>query len=128
MPNNPMARDGNGKRVGRAGAGDGPDGFWSANPLRDHRVSHGLTDWDLLQRLPHALLKGRATDIKWQVEADMRCFDEANDLRDQLLVGFVTSHQLCPWEAVLQLADQKLGVVIDQDGGNPFLAGSNQDG
>src|ERR1700756_5261549 len=128
MPNNPMARDGDGKRVGGTGAGDGPHGFGRADPLSDHRVSYRLTDGDLLQRLPHALLKGRAPDIKRQVEADMRRFDKANDLCDQLLVVFVTSHQTSPRKAVLQIADQNLWVVIDQDGGNPFLTGRNQNG
>lgn len=52
-----------------AGAGNRAYGVGRADPLRDFRVGDGLTDLDLLERLPHPPLEpGAADDVERQIE------------------------------------------------------------
>ena len=59
--------------------------FGRADALRDLGVARGRARRDRAQRLPHALLERGAAHVERQIEAQRRRFDEADDLRDELL-------------------------------------------
>ena len=78
-----MAGNGDGEIVRRTRAGDRAYRFRRADASSDFCVGHLLSDGNLLERLPHAPLEGRAADVERKIQAAPRCFNEADDPRDQ---------------------------------------------
>src|SRR4051812_11257823 len=88
IPHNPMAGDRHREIVCGTGAGDGPNRLGRADPAGDLSVGNGVTDRDLLERLPNPLLERGATHIERQIETEIRRLDKADDARHQ---GFVVA-------------------------------------
>ena len=59
-----VAGDGDGDGVGADGGGDGAGGGGPAEFAGDLGVAAGFAAWDLLQRLPDALLEGGGADVE----------------------------------------------------------------
>ena len=66
--------------------GDGAHGLWRSDAPGDLGVGNRLADGDLLERLPHALLEGRAAHVERKIQADPRRLNEADNPRDQSLI------------------------------------------
>jgi len=84
--------------------GDGPDRLGRADPAGDLGIGNGLTDRDLLKRLPNPLLERGATHIERQIETEIRCLDKADDTRHQGFILAVGPDQTSLGEAVLKIA------------------------
>ena len=110
-----MAGNGDGEIVRRARAGDRAHRLRRPDAPRDFGVGHGLADGNLLQRLPHPLLEGGAADVERKIQADPRRLDEADDPRDQSLIVAVGANETRLREAILEIADELLGIVSEQD-------------
>src|SRR5258708_23972096 len=128
VPHHAVTRNSDRQVVCGAGAGDGTDRFGRTDLLRDLRVGDGLTNRDVLERLPHTPLEGGAAHIERQIEAEGRSFDEADDTRYKRFVVPVGSDQAGSGETILELAHQFFRVVAKKDRGNTFLARRDEDG
>jgi hypothetical protein len=93
----PVARDGQGDRVGSAGICNSPNSAGFADTVGERPVGHDGPEWNPEQSLPDALLEWRAANVERQVEAFRRRLDEAQDfpeiiaqlpiIPDELAVG-----------------------------------------
>src|SRR6266852_7120408 len=81
---NPVAWDGKCQSVRTASLGHGPYRLGHANLLSDRRIAYSCAHRNLAQRLPHALLKRRTSNIQRQGKPEGRAFDEARHFRGQL--------------------------------------------
>src|SRR5262249_55322635 len=102
-------------------------GFRRANPLGEIAIACGGPCGDLADRLPHPLLEGGAADVERQIEATSRRLDKTDHLRHKPLERFIAAKTLRFWEAILQGADHRLGVVADLDRAPPFAGGGDED-
>ena len=78
-----MAGNGDGEIVRRARAGDRAYRFRRPDASSDFCVGHLLADGNRLKRLPHTTLEGRAAEVDRKIQATPRCFNEADNPRDQ---------------------------------------------
>ena len=72
--------------VRRAGARDGAHSLWRSDASGHLGVGNGLTGRDLLERLPDALLEGRAAHVERKIQAGSRRLNKADNPRDQSLI------------------------------------------
>ena len=98
-----MAGDGDGDTVSGAGPGDGAHGFRTADFSGDLRVARGRAGGDFPQCLPDALLEHRPSNIKRQVEAELRRFHETGDLGGEFLVTSFATDEFGFLETVPQV-------------------------
>ena len=75
----------------------------------------GLSPTNRLKGLPNTLLERRTAHIEWQVQANARIFNEANDPGNQRLKFTIGTDEARLRETVLEIADQRVRVVDQQD-------------
>ena len=90
-------------------------------------VDSRRTSRNVAQRLPDPLLEGCTPHIERQIEAERRRLDKADHPGHYVLKVMITTEQLGPGEAVLEIAHQGIGVVAEQDGADPLVRGGDQD-
>ena len=73
------------------------------------------------------MLEGRSADIKGQIEADCRRFDEPDHFGNELLKTGVTSDEIGLRELVLQIARERVRVVPQKNGADTTVALSYED-
>src|SRR5262249_35638326 len=117
-----MAGNGDGEIVRGARSGDRTCGRRGCNTPRNLGIANRLADANLSQRLPNALLEGRAADIKGGFEAGSGGFDEADNPRDQSVKISISGNETRFRETILEIADELVRVISQQDGGDSLLA------
>src|SRR3712207_3071038 len=103
-----MAGDGDSDRVRRARLRHRAHGVRSADAPRELGITQRFACRDLSERLPHTLLKRRATDVERQIEPYTRRFHQRHDLCHELLEFSIAADQLRAWKAVLQITSQRV--------------------
>src|SRR5262245_53986503 len=109
-----MAGNGDGKFVRRTRSGHRTCRLRGSNTPRDLSIANRLAYANLSERLPHTLLKGRAADVKWKVEADRGRFDKADNSRNQSLVIVIGANEMRLRETILEVADELIRVIPQQ--------------
>src|SRR5215469_15601695 len=99
-----------------------------AYPLRHFRIAGRLPRRNSLQLLPDALLEGGAANIQRQVQADSRSLDEANDLRDELLVLLISTNETGLGKLVLEISGKRIGIITHEDRADSFFGGGDKNG
>src|ERR1700682_5576845 len=122
-----VAGDGDGEVIGCASLSHCARGFRRADAFSDLCVADSGARRNLAQCLPHAFLKGGAAYIEGKAQAQRRCFDEPDDLRNQLLECCVPPNQPRLGELVLQVVHELFGIITQQNGADPPLALGDQD-
>jgi hypothetical protein len=72
VPNDAVARDGDGEVVRGARAGDRARGLGGSDASSDFGIGSRLASRDLLKRTPYALLEGGAANIERKIKAEPR--------------------------------------------------------
>ena len=86
----------------------GSSGNESASRFNEYAASRHKTlfaDWNVLERLPHALLEGRAADVEREIKAGARSLNKADDMRDESLVIAIGPDEMRVWKAILKIAN-----------------------
>ena len=123
-----MAGNGDSEFVRRACSGDGTHRLRRSDAPSDFGVGNRLADGDLLERLPYALLEGRAANVEREIEADPRRFNEADNLRDKGLIVAIGANETRFRKTILEIADELVRIVPEQDRRNALLARGDEDG
>ncbi len=123
-----MTRDDDGKVVCRARAGDRTHRFRQSDTPSDFGVGHLRANRNLLQRLPYPLLEGRAANIDRHIQLTTRRFDKANDPCDECLIITIGGNEPRVPEAILEIADEGVGIVAEKDRRDAFRARSDENG
>ncbi|MOA20804.1 hypothetical protein D3C78_1412690 [compost metagenome] len=69
--------------------------------------------------MPDPLLKCGAAYIQWQVQANRRGFNKADDLGNQRFERLIGANQIGSPELVLQITDQLVRIIAEQNRANP---------
>jgi hypothetical protein len=72
-------------------------------------------------------LECRAADVEGEVEAQRGVINVADDFSNHGLKLGLSANDLGAWKAVLQLADERLGIVTQGNRAYSPFAGSNED-
>ena len=97
-----------------------------ADAFGDVGVGDGGAHRDLAQRLPDAALEGGAAHVQRQVQAHRGVLDETDHRRHPLLEFLVGADQPGRLEAVLQVAHQLFGILVQRDFADAGVAGRHQ--
>src|ERR1700723_696812 len=101
-----MAGNSDGEFVRRARACHRTNGLRRPNTARKFGIGHRLSGRHFQERLPYALLEDSAANIKGKFQANPRCLDEPDDLRDQGLVITVGTDEMRFWKTILKVAHE----------------------
>ena len=115
------------QRIGGAGARHGARAGGQADAPRQFRIADGAAGGYLAQRLPDALLKGRAAYVERQVQAQGGHFDQADHPGHRLLVVRLGAAQVGLRKAVLQVVQQHFSIVAQQDGAHALVCAGDQE-
>ena len=118
--------DRNGDRIGAAGLRYRAHGLRRADLFCHLRIACSGAGRNFTQGLPDPLLEGAPTQVEWKIEAGLGRFDKANDPGDPPREIGIACGQTCAWEARLEIARQRIGIIAEQDGTDPRLARRNQ--
>src|ERR1700730_9499120 len=124
---NTMAGDGDREVIGCASLSHRARGFRRTDAFSHLCVTDRGARRNLAECLPYSLLKGGAAYIKGKAQAQGRCFDESDDLSNQLLECCVPPNQPRPGKLVLQVVYELFGIITKQDGADSPLALRDQD-
>ena len=126
-PKLPVAWNSHCQRIGAARLAHRPHRLRRADAAGNLGIGGCLSQWDLAQRLPDALLKSRPAYIQREVQSDPWCFDKTDYLGYQLFKIPIPAAQVGLRKAVLQLANKRLRIVTHKDGAQAALGFSHQD-
>ena len=73
------------------------------------------------------MLESRPADVEGQIEALIRGFDGADGRRDDGLEGAVAADQVCFGKAILQISDERIGIIAEKDRCDALAAGGDKD-
>src|SRR5262249_28747404 len=128
VPNDAVAGDSDGEIVRSARAGNRAYAPGGSDTPSNFRIRSRLADWDLLKRMPYALLEGGAANIERKIKADPRRLNEADNPSHQGLIGTIGTNEMGLRKAVLKVAHKVVRVVSQQDRGDAPFARCDQDG
>ncbi len=94
--------------------------------LGNLQVARRLASRHGTQRLPYALLEGRAADVQRKIQPQGRRFHEAHHARHQLLEVAISADEGGARKAILHVAHQWLGSVAQQNGAYAARGGRYQ--
>ena len=81
---------------------------------------------DVAKSLPDALLEGRSTHMQGQTQAAIRLLDEPDDRRDETIESLVAGHEVRAGKPILQVVDERVGIIAEQNRAHPFVGGRDQ--
>src|SRR5215467_284934 len=122
-----VAGNGDGEIVRGARSGDRTCRLRGSDAPRDLGIANRLADANFSQRLPNTLLEGGAADVKWKVEANRGCFDEADNARHLSLIVAIGANETRLRKTILEVTDKLVRVISQQDGGDALLARGDKD-
>src|SRR5689334_17208609 len=105
---------------------DGAHRVRCTNTLGDVGVAGSTANRNPGQRFPYTPLECRAMSVERKIEAATGRLDEALDLRQESLNISGTVRQYSPRKPAAQIADERLGVIAQQDGADALVGSRDE--
>jgi hypothetical protein len=86
-----MTWNGQSRRIGAAGLCHGPNRLRRSDLKSNVAVRRRCSQWDLLQSVPDALLKGSISDIEWEIESKGWILHKPHYFRNKILESALVS-------------------------------------